>query len=72
MAGAPVLNSYRRECLHLPFSLVVSAILSALLLVIPVTGNLGTATQGMAPRSSLLIPLYIYPVAGAWDPLYVA
>ncbi|KAF2401639.1 cell surface spherulin 4-like protein [Trichodelitschia bisporula] len=24
----------------------------------------------MAPRSGVLIPLYIYPVRGAWDPLY--
>jgi hypothetical protein len=24
----------------------------------------------MAPKASVLLPLYVYPSPGAWDPLY--
>jgi hypothetical protein len=34
--------------------------------------RIGNAAQAMTPRSGLLVPLYIYPVPGAWDPLYQA
>jgi hypothetical protein len=48
------------------------AVLSTLIFAVPVLADLGKSAQAMSPRSGMLIPLYIYPTKGAWDPLYDA
>jgi hypothetical protein len=52
--------------------LILFFLLNVLLFAIPVVADFGNKLQAMAPRTGMLIPLYIYPVPGAWDPLYAA
>lgn len=47
-------------------------LLSVCLFTTPVTAGSSTSLQMAVPRSGMLIPLYIYPTPGAWDPLYSA
>jgi len=60
----------RISILRLALFLSVLFSLNVFLLAIPVIAESGAYT--MAPRSGMLIPLYIYPALGAWDPLYTA
>ncbi|TID26577.1 cell surface spherulin 4-like protein [Venturia nashicola] len=54
------------------WNLLLLAFCSLLLFSIPASSAAIYTAQAMAPRSGVLIPLYIYPVTGAWDPLYQA
>ncbi|KAF2666836.1 hypothetical protein BT63DRAFT_427252 [Microthyrium microscopicum] len=74
MGNAPHQRPHHQERgLQWRLSCVVFAILSALLSAVPVVANVAkTSRESVAPRSGMLIPLYMYPVPGAWDPLYTA
>jgi hypothetical protein len=52
--------------------LLLLLLFSTIFFSIPVSAGTDNSSQAMAPRSGVLIPLYIYPVKGAWDPLYQA
>lgn len=54
------------------WNLLLLAFCSFLLFSIPAYAGSDYPSHAMAPRSGVLIPLYIYPVAGAWDPVYQA
>lgn len=41
-------------------------------IVVPIAVMFGRKKNGAAPRSEVLVPLYVYPSEGAWDPLFEA
>lgn len=45
---------------------------SVLAIVVPVTVMFSKKKKSAPPKSSILIPLYVYPAPGAWDPLFAA
>jgi hypothetical protein len=53
---------------YLFFALLTVAVVA---LVVPLAVMFGRKKSG-SPRSNVLIPLYVYPSPGAWDPLFTA
>ena len=54
--------------------LLIAAALTILILivVIPLAVVLPRRARDMGPKSSVIVPLYVYPSPGAWDPLHQA
>lgn len=54
--------------------LFVSALVGvlALAIIVPLAIVLPRRARNMAPKSSVIVPLYVYPALGAWDPLHEA
>jgi hypothetical protein len=46
--------------------------ISVLAIVVPVTVMFSKKKRSAPPKSSILVPLYVYPAPGAWDPLFTA
>jgi hypothetical protein len=55
----------------LKYILSTLAAVVAIVIVVPLAIMFGRK-RGPPPRSSVLIPLYIYPAPGTWDPLFAA
>jgi len=51
---------------------IVIAVIIVLAIVIPIAIMFGRKKKAAVPRSGVLVPLYVYPSPGAWDPLYNA
>jgi hypothetical protein len=56
----------RRYLLWALFAITVLAI------VVPVTIMFSKKKKSAPPKSNILIPLYVYPAPGAWEPLFIA
>lgn len=62
-------QSRRSRCCYL--SIISAAVIVALLvLIVPLATILPNRRRSHGLPSSILLPLYIYPVPGAWDPLF--
>jgi hypothetical protein len=46
--------------------------ITVLAIVVPVTVMFSKKKKSAPPKSSILVPLYVYPAPGAWDPLFTA
>lgn len=68
---------HRRTCrskiLGIPIWVLSIVLLVAVVVVIvvPIAVMFGKKKDG-SPRSEVLVPLYVYPAPGAWDPLFQA
>jgi len=51
---------------------IAFAVIIVLAIVIPIAIMFGKKKKTAVPRSGVLVPLYVYPSPGAWDPLYNA
>jgi hypothetical protein len=68
----PQANRKSKKVLGLPqYLLWILLAVAVLALVIPLAVMFGRK-KARTPDSSILVPLYIYPSPGAWDPLYTA
>ena len=56
----------RKQLLWVLLTILVFAI------VIPVSIMFGKKSKAAPPKSTILVPLYVYPAQGAWDPLFTA
>ena len=63
-------RSTRFKCLLI--ALVVIIVVVLLAVIIPLTAILPKEKNHKGFRSNVLVPLYIYPAANAWNPLYDA
>lgn len=63
-------RSSRFKCLLI--ALIVVVIIALLAIIIPLAVILPKERLSKGIRSNVLVPLYIYPAANAWDPLYDA
>ena len=54
---------------YLLLGLLATAVLA---IVIPVAVMFGRKKKAAPPKSTILVPLYVYPAPGAWDPLFTA
>ena len=52
--------------------IAVAVAILTLIVVIPLAVVLSRRARGMGPKSSVIVPLYVYPSPGAWDPLHQA
>jgi hypothetical protein len=41
-------------------------------IVVPVGVMFGKKKKASPPKSTILVPLYVYPAPGAWDPMLTA
>ena len=41
-------------------------------IVVPIIVMFSKKKKGPPPKSNVLLPLYVYPAPGAWDPLFTA
>jgi hypothetical protein len=50
------------------------ALLAIILLaiVVPLTVMFSKKKKSAPPKSTVLVPLYVYPAPGAWEPLFTA
>lgn len=51
------------------YLLWICAVVAVIVLVVPLSVMFGKK-KAHPPPSNVLVPLYIYPDLGAWDPLY--
>jgi hypothetical protein len=59
--------SSRKYLLWTFFGVIVT-----LAIVIPTAVMFGKKKKASPPKATLLVPLYVYPAPGAWDPLFTA
>jgi hypothetical protein len=46
--------------------------IAVLAVVIPVAVMFGKKKKASTPKSTVIVPLYVYPTPGAWEPLFTA
>ncbi len=46
--------------------------ITVLAIVVPVTIRFSKMSKSAPPKSTVLLPLYVYPAPGAWEPLFTA
>jgi len=64
-------KSSKRSCKRRYLLWALLAIL-VLAIVIPIAIMFGKKKKASLPKSAILVPLYVYPAQGAWDPLITA
>lgn len=68
MTKADGSSKRRRTQKYLLWALLTIAVIA---IVVPVSVMFGRRKKS-APKSTILVPLYVYPAPGAWDPLFAA
>ncbi|KAL3424695.1 cell surface spherulin 4-like protein [Phlyctema vagabunda] len=68
-----LLDDFRRSKFYTRKYLIIAGVaVAVLIIVISVAVSLGKKGGGSSPKSDVLVPLYVYPNPGAWDPLITA
>jgi hypothetical protein len=61
-------KSRRFKCYTLICAMIVAILLAIVVPLAVILPRNSAVTKGV--KSTVLVPLYIYPAPGAWDPLY--